>query len=83
MQPTKGTGMGHHVRASDTGEGRQEGRYVRSWAGLPWWIWWVMMMVMLCAEGEGEGELIGMSGLGACWLGGRCVQANVLGAGPH
>ena len=80
MQPTKGTGIGHYVRASDRGEGRQEGRYVRSWGGLTCMIWRVMMMVMLCEEVEGEGELIGMSGLGDCWVGGRCAQAK--GGGP-
>ena len=41
------------------------------------------MVVMLCNEVEGEGELIGMSGLGDCWVGGRCVQANVQGADPQ
>ena len=65
------------MRASVGGRGGKEGRYVRSWSGLPWRIWRVMMMVMLCEEVEGEGELIGMSGLGDSGLGGRCAQANV------
>ena len=42
-----------------------------------------MMMVMLCAEGKGEGELIGMSGLGDVRVGGRCAQAKGEGAGLH
>ena len=76
MQPTKGTGIGHYARASDWGEGRQEGRYVRSWGGLTWEIWRALMVVMLCEEVEGEGELIGMSGLGDSGGGGRCAQPN-------
>ena len=56
---------------------------MRSWGGLTWEICRVTMMVMLCEEVEGEGELIGMSGLGDCWLGGRCAQAKGGGSNAH
>ena len=76
LQPTKGIRGRTFMCASEGGRGGKGGRYVRSWSGLPWRIWWVMMMVILCEEVEGEGELIGMSGLGDCWLGGRRAQAK-------
>ena len=82
MQPTKATRAGTFMRASEMERGGREGRCLRSWGGFPWGIWWPMMVVMLCDEVEGEGELIGMSGLGDCWVGGRCAQAKGGGAMP-
>ena len=35
-----------------------------------------MVIVMLCAEGKGEGELIGMTVLGVVRVGGRCAQSK-------